>query len=55
MYGSEHIQLDDMWMPKGTHIFDLALDPGLGFRHVNDRLGYVFHGDPLPSDGMYCH
>ena len=42
-------------MPKGTHVLDFALDPGLGFRHMNDGLGDVLHGDTLTSDGMRCH
>lgn len=49
------IQLDDMWMSESTHVLDLALDPGLGFGHVDDGLGDILHGDPLSSDGMRCH
>lgn len=54
-YTEVDIQLDDVCMPKSTHVLDFALDPGLGLGHVNDGLGDVLHGDPLPSDGMRCH
>ena len=37
-------------MPKGTHVLDFALDPGLNFRHMNDDVGGVLHDDALTSD-----